>query len=395
MPFDSVRSWLRLHPLRADSLLALGILGAAALALATDGAPLGDPAPVVLLLVVAGAVPVAIRRWRPWWAVEGVMLVTLAAATLKLPDTTGGIAVIVVLYTVAAVLPLGQAAVAGTLLSLAVLVDLLLRPPGGYERWISSGLVLLVCFSVGRTVATRHAYTRALEERARTAESSREASAREAVLEERRRIARELHDVVAHHVSVMGVLATGARRALHRDPESADEALATIEATGRATLREMRRLLDVLRNDGESDAALQPQPGLAGLEALAEQVREAGLDVRLVVTGTPRPLDPGIDLTIYRIVQEGLTNALKHAGPASATVSLDFRPAAITLRVDDNGAGAGAGQDARAGFHGHGLVGMRERVSLYGGTLRSGPRGGEGYSVAADIPLDPAPEVIR
>jgi signal transduction histidine kinase len=270
-----------------------------------------------------------------------------------------------------------------------VLVDLLLRPPGGAERWVSSGLVLLDCFSVGRTVFTRHAYTRALEERARTAESSREASAREAVLEERRRIARELHDVVAHHVSVMGVLATGARRALHRDPESADEALATIEATGRATLREMRRLLDVLRNDGESDAVLQP--GLAGLEALVEQVREAGLDVELVVRGTPRPLGPGIDLTVYRIVQEGLTNALKHAGPASATVSLDFRPTAIALRVDDNGAGSGA----RTDYPGHGLVGMRERVSLYGGTLRSGPRGAEGYSVAADIPLDPAPEVIR
>jgi signal transduction histidine kinase len=197
---------------------------------------------------------------------------------------------------------------------------------------------------------------------------------------------------VAHHVSVMGVLATGARRALTRDPQAADEALATIESTGRATLREMRRLLDVLRRDDESDATLKPQPGMAGLQALIEQVREAGLDVELTVTGVPRELDPGIDLTIYRIVQEGLTNALKHAGPARAQVRVAFGLDRLQLSVEDNGAGRAA---AEAGHSGHGLVGMRERVSLYGGTLRTGPRVDRGYAITASIPLDPAPEVIR
>jgi signal transduction histidine kinase len=248
-----------------------------------------------------------------------------------------------------------------------------------------------VCFFIGRTVCTRRAYTTALEQRATAAEENREASAREAVLEERRRIARELHDVVAHHISVMGVLATGARRTLSRDPEAADEALATIEATGRTTLREMRRLLDVLRRDDETDAALQPQPGVAGLEALVAQVREAGLAVRLTVVGDPRPLDPGVDLTIFRIVQEGLTNALKHAGPASAEVRVEFRGDRLALEVIDDGRGT----SGRNGHTGHGLVGMRERVSLYGGTLRTGPRTGGGYAVTANIPLDPASEVTR
>jgi signal transduction histidine kinase len=187
-------------------------------------------------------------------------------------------------------------------------------------------------------------------------------------------------------------MATGARRALRRDPRSADEALATIESTGRATLREMRRLLDVLRRDDETDAALQPQPGVAGLEQLAEQVREAGLSVELTVIGAPRTLDPGIDLTIYRIVQEGLTNALKHAGPASAQVSVAFKPNGVTLRVEDDGTGVPAAPGTAPG---HGLVGMRERVALYGGSLRAGPRDSQGYSLVADIPLDPVPEVIR
>jgi signal transduction histidine kinase len=384
------RGWLRAHPTAADALLAVGILLLFASALPSDEVSRGENVLVVLAVAAAGVVPVAIRRRSPWLATLGVCAVAVLGTVLGLPTTTEGLALLVVVYTAAARLPLREAVAATAAAGLTVMVVLAFYESGvDLALWAANALSILVCFFIGRTVATRRAYTDALEERARTAEASRETSAREAVLEERRRIARELHDVVAHHISVMGVLATGARRALHRDPSAADEALATIEATGRTTLREMRRLLDVLRRDDETDAALQPQPGVAGLQALVAQVREAGLQVRLTVTGQPRPLDPGIDLTIFRIVQEGLTNALKHAGPVSAEVRVEFRPDRLLLEVDDDGHGGGATN----GHVGHGLVGMRERVSLYGGTLRTGPRTGGGYSVAANIPLDPAAEV--
>jgi signal transduction histidine kinase len=387
------RGWLRAHPTAADVLLAVGILATFVFAVLSSDLDYFDDRPALVALVsVAGVVPVAIRRLRPWLAVAGVCAVMLLGSALGLRTLTEGFAVLVVVYTAAALLPLRRAIAATAVIAVATAVVLAFsnEEQGGAGLWFSNALTLLVCFFIGRTVYTRRAYVDALEQRARTAEENREAAAREAVLEERRRIARELHDVVAHHISVMGVLATGARRTLHRDPVAADEALCTIEATGRATLREMRRLLDVLRRDDETDAALQPQPGVAGLETLISQVREAGLDVHLTVLGEPRPLDPGIDLTIFRIVQEGLTNALKHAGPASAEVRVEFRPDRLLLDVSDDGRGRGTN-----GHTGHGLVGMRERVSLYGGTLRTGPRRGGGYSVAASIPLDPVPEVTR
>src|SRR5690606_11832654 len=216
------------------------------------------------------------------------------------------------------------------------------------------------------------------------AEANQRALAEQAVADERRRIARELHDVVAHHVSVMGVLATGARRVLTRDPAAADEALTTIEETGRTALREMRRLLTVLRTEAEPAAELAPQPGLAGIEALVEQIREAGLPVTLRINGDEAPLDPGVALTVYRIVQEALTNTLKHAGEATARVRLDVDGSCLQLEVSDTG----RGPRPDGGRIGHGLLGMRERVALYGGTLRTGPRPGGGFRVSARIPLE-------
>jgi signal transduction histidine kinase len=390
MAIDGLREWLREHPVRVDTLIALCLVLAACSFVSSSHRYYG-PAWLLGPALVLGGAPVVVRRWRPWWAVAGTALVCVATSLAGVPNFSGDTTLLLVLYSCAALLPLRRALIGTVVLTLATVFELIaMHHPSPDWAFVAGSLP--AAFFIGRTVFTRHAYTAALEERARTAEQSREALAREAVLEERRRIARELHDVVAHHVSVMGVMATGARRALTRDPASADEALATIESTGRATLREMRRLLDVLRRDDETDAAFQPQPGVEGLRALAEQVREAGLTVRLTVAGTPRPLDPGIDLTIYRIVQEGLTNALKHAGPASAQVSIAFHPDRIVLTVDDDGAGESAVPSGRSG---HGLVGMRERVALYGGSLRAGPRGSQGYSLAADIPLDPAPEVIR
>jgi signal transduction histidine kinase len=344
-----------------------------------------------LLYDAVGMLPVVIRRRWPRTAVA----LTAASAVLPFVDVplqSTSYAVVVITYTVAVRLPLRPAVLTSLLiwvppLVLSAVLGVEYRggselPPAYYL--VFSVLSLLVCFLVGRTVATRRAYVAALEDRARTAETSQEALTSQAVAEERRRIARELHDVVAHHVSVMGVLATGSRRMLARDPAAADEALATIEETGRTALREMRRLLTVLRADAEPAGELAPQPGLAGVEGLVEQIREAGLPAVLKVEGAPGPLDPGVALTVYRIVQEALTNALKHAGMAAVEVRLLFAPQELIVEVCDTGRGPQLG----TGAIGHGLLGMRERVMLYGGTLRTGPRPGGGYRVYAKIPLD-------
>jgi signal transduction histidine kinase len=218
------------------------------------------------------------------------------------------------------------------------------------------------------------------ERRVQLAERERDLAAREAVVAERARIARELHDVVAHSVSVMVVQAQAGPRL--PDEERVRDAFGSIETTGREALVELRRLLGVLRG-GEEHAATAPQPGLASIEALVEQVREAGLRVDLRVEGEPAALPPGIDLSAYRIVQEALTNALKHAGRAEAEVIVRYETAAVELEILDNG----VGPHTRVNGSGHGLVGMRERVALYGGLLEAGSRNGHGFAVRARLPL--------
>jgi signal transduction histidine kinase len=348
--------------------------------------------PVVWLGLAA--VAIALRRTAVNVAV-GVLLVHLTVAAVVKDWGGSSVALLLLTYTVAATCSVRYAAVASAVLWLVPLV-LALSPIGRAVRdpvpidlpvtyfVIYNMMLFLLAFFVGRTVHNRRAYVSALEDRARTAEHDRNVIAEKAVADERRRIARELHDVVAHHVSVMSVLATGTRRALSRDPVAADEALATIEETGRVALREMRRLLVVLRTDAEPVGELEPQPGLPGVESLIEQVREAGLPVELVTSGEPGHLDPGVALAVYRITQEALTNALKHAGPASAQVRLSFTTRELAIEISDTGRGPRPGP----GTIGHGLLGMRERITLYGGSLRAGPRPGGGFRVFARIPLE-------
>jgi signal transduction histidine kinase len=382
-----IRSW-RSNVLLFDAGLAVVLLLGEMLALSV--AP--DPShPIDWLYNALGLIPVVIRRKWTWVA---VLLAAVHAALpfIGIPLRSAAAAVLVVTYTAAVRLPIRQATAALWLLWAPVLVlSAAVGPPYRGDSALStvyyvafSSLSALVSFLIGRTVATRRAYVAALEDRARTAETSQKALTDQAVAEERRRIARELHDVVAHHVSVMGVLATGSRRMLTRDPAAADEALATIEETGRTALREMRRLLTVLRADAEPAGELAPQPGLAGVEGLIEQMREAGLPASLKVEGVPGPVDSGVALTVYRIVQEALTNALKHAGAAAVEVRLLFAPHELIVEICDTGRGPQLG----SGAIGHGLLGMRERVMLYGGTLRTGPRPGGGYRVYAKIPVD-------
>lgn len=377
-------AWGRAHPFAADALLA------AALTL-LNVATLGQPDDVdyraqnLLSVVLVGlmTVPIAWRRVNP------VLVWGLVAASTVLYEAMGfpsaqSVGVGVALYTVA--VRCDRRTALRVLVVTAALVVLVFAT----ARWavtvdtVISNLVLFGgAWLVGDSLRTRRRYVAGLEERARLAEAEQKAEAERAAARERARIARELHDVVAHSMSVMVVQAGAARRTLRQDADQATEALQSVEATGREAMTEMRRLLGVLRTD--EDTTLAPQPSLRMVGDLVHECAEAGLPVEVEVTGDERDLPPGVDLSVYRIVQEALTNTLKHAGPARATVHLRYDPDHLHVRVVDDGRGAAANDDGQ----GHGLVGMRERVELFGGDLRTGPRRGGGYEVRARLPLDP------
>src|SRR4051794_29373212 len=272
-------------------------------------------------------------------------------------------------------LAVGAAAAAGGLLA----VELALGQSLG--DWGFPALALTAAFGTGMTIRNRIELARTLAARAAELEDSREAREHEAVMAERRRLARELHDVVAHTVSVMVVQAGGARRTLHRDPDAALEALAAVEATGRGALVELRRLPGLLRPEGET-APHAPQPGMAAVHDLVARARAAGLPVELNVEGEPGSLPAGVALAAYRVVQEALTNTLQHAGPARARVTIRWESQNLVLVVDDSGQGP---VNAGDGI-GQGLVGMRERVAMCGGELETGRRRGGGFHVEARLP---------
>jgi signal transduction histidine kinase len=254
-------------------------------------------------------------------------------------------------------------------------------------------LLVVGTWALGAYAQTRRRYTRALEERAAHAEREREQLARIAVHEERASIARELHDIVAHSVSVMLVGVRGARDVLRSSPDVADETLARVETSGEQSLAELRRILALLRAP-EHGAESRPQPSLAELDELVTGYRDAGLPVRLDVIGEPQPLPGGVELSVYRIVEEALTNVLKHSHATRVTVTLAFRGSRVELEVVDDGTTAERGAAAQRSSNersargsGHGLVGMRERVAVLGGELETGRRLGGGFRVAARLPV--------
>ena len=246
-----------------------------------------------------------------------------------------------------------------------------------------NAVFLLAAWLLGDMVRRNLDYRTTLEERTIQLEHEREINAQRAVTDERVRIARELHDVVAHHVSVMGVQAGAARTVMATAPDQAIEALSAIEDTSRTAVAEMHRMLGMLRHDGESDP-VAPQPTLARIEDLIESVRHMGLGVELITEGEERPLTPMVDLSAYRIVQEALTNTVKHAGLAKATVTLAYAPSNLHLEVVDDGRGPAA---ALTGTSGNGLIGMKERAQLCGGHLDAGPNPGGGFRVRARLPI--------
>jgi signal transduction histidine kinase len=263
------------------------------------------------------------------------------------------------------------------------------------QAWVLTFIQFAAAFFLGEAQKRRLGYMAELEALNLQLAEEQELRSRWAVAAERSRIARELHDVVAHSVSVMVVQAGAARRTVAASPGQAATALGQIESTGRQALVELRRLLGLLRDDDgqATDAALAPQPSLANLESLAAAAREAGLPVEVSVEGEPRPLPAGVDLSAYRIVQEALTNALRHGGSDRARVLVCYREHDLELQIHNGGVESAGGRqssdsDRPDGRSGHGLIGMRERVAMFGGTLEAGTRPGGGYRVAARLPLD-------
>jgi signal transduction histidine kinase len=254
-------------------------------------------------------------------------------------------------------------------------------PKGKTGDFISDVIAFSVAWIIGFSVGGKFREVDEARERAARAEQEREERARLAVADERARIARELHDVVGHSVSVMTVQASAVRRTLDPDQEKERDALLVVEQTGREALAEMRRVVGVLRRPEEAPA-LAPQPSLEHLDRLVESAREAGLPVELRVEGKPVQLAAGLDLTAYRLVQEGLTNALKHARAQQAEVVVRYADGQVELTVSDDGRGGGDGDKG-----GHGLVGIRERISVYGGELDAGPRPEGGYRLSAKLPI--------
>lgn len=258
-----------------------------------------------------------------------------------------------------------------------------------FTMLLTFGAVVLGVWAIGERRRTRTLYVAQLEERAAQLEHDRDREAKLAVSNERTRIAREIHDVVAHGLSIMIVQADGGLYAADANPDQAKKALATIGDTGRASLTEMRKMLGLLKADTQAELdpdQPRPQPGVSQLPELIENVRNAGLTVDFEIRGQARDLPALLGLTAYRIVQEGLTNTLKHAGPGAHTsVDLEYGREMLTVVVTDDGRGAAA---ASSNDPGHGLVGMRQRASISGGTVSAGPRAGGGYEVIARLPYE-------
>ncbi|MDT0439795.1 MULTISPECIES: sensor histidine kinase [Streptomyces] len=393
--------YLRRHPTGVDTFWAVVLFGlsVAGEAVRVEGRGTDLPllvVPVSLLLCLV----IALRRRAP----EKMLLLSIAiGAAQVVTDVAPGpadFALLVITYTVAAT---GARWASRTALALGLFAAPLaqLRWPNEQTSFLGNVAIMVfqavpfaLAWVLGDSIRTRRAYFAQLEERAARLEKEREAQAKVAVAAERARIARELHDVVAHNVSVMVVQADGAAYVLDAAPDQAKKALETISSTGRQALAEMRRLLGVLRTGEHQEAGeYVPQPDVEQMGELIEQCRTSGLPVDFRVEGTPRPLPSGVELTAYRIVQEALTNTRKHGGPnTGASVRLVYFDDGLGLLVEDDGKGAPhelyeeGGPDGQ----GHGLIGMRERVGMVGGTLDAGPRPGGGFRISALLPLKPA-----
>jgi signal transduction histidine kinase len=389
---DKGARWLRRlsgNPWVFDSGLALVAAGLSTAFFVFEHVGSGLPRSTLALayaLALLHTLPLAARRRFPGAVLALCVASGLAVAALGLSPIVLGLAILVAVYSVAAY---GDRWVSLAGLAAAELGSAAVQlTPGRFQTptVVSNALVIGAAWLLGHFVGVRRAYTARLE-RTAALERTRAEQARRAVAEERLRLARELHDVVAHSISVIAVQSGVGAHVAQTQPEEAAKALAAIEATSRAALIELRRLLGVLRQEGEPQGDLAPVPGLADLDSLLAEMANAGLGVRLRVEGTPSPLPAGVDLSAYRIVQEALTNVVKHAGPARAQVTIRYRDQEVMVEVTDDGRGVTAPTSNGRARVGHGLIGMRERVQVFGGDLEVGPGPVEGFRVAARLPF--------
>jgi signal transduction histidine kinase len=388
----ALRARLDSNPLLVDALLALSLTSLSIVTLLGGARDIGSYHPSSIALLFLQTIPLVARRIAPLPIFLLTATATVVHALLAEGPLNTTLGSFIALFSVAEAYGRRRSAVLA--LTYAAVLAALIASRGGVPRALSAliqtELAVLVAWTLGTWARERRAYLGSVEDRAARAEREREVRAQRAVSEERERIARELHDVVTHHVSVIVIQAGAARRALERRPDDVREAIDAIDATGRQALADMRRMLGILGTATDTDtsrdgATLEPMPGMERLGPLLESVRAAGLPVELSIEGDRRPLDPGVELSAYRIIQEALTNTLKHAGGGRARVDVRYEPFALEVHVADEG-GRGGG-DLSAEGAGRGLIGMRERVAMFGGTLEAGPGGG-GFRVAARLPLD-------
>ncbi|MGC9668110.1 sensor histidine kinase [Planosporangium sp. 12N6] len=386
--FVGWRRAVRSHPSGVDLAVAVAV---AALTIVVQVA--GPPeerghltVTTVVLSLLAGAILVGRRRWPlQVLVVAGVVAVVSVARGQARPAFV--LATLIAIYTLALATDRATTWIAASVTAVMLAGAQMVFTE---KSWLSpavAGMIAWVCLAAaaGDAVRSRRAYVAAVEERARRAEESREEEARRRVVEERLRIARELHDVVAHHIAMINVQAGVATHVLRAQPEVAEQALGHIRQASRTVLEELSVMLSVMRQSGDSTAPTEPAPSLARLDELVGTFHAAGLAVELELSGRPRPLPPTVDLAAYRVVQESLTNVHKHGGGAAARLAVGFAP--DRLRIDIRNVG-GAAAKAATGT-GHGLLGMRERATAVGGTLTAGPTGAGDFRVHAVLPLPP------
>ncbi|NKQ58491.1 sensor histidine kinase [Amycolatopsis sp. K13G38] len=380
-----------------DSLIALLFLVLDLMLYVAEAASSGPGKPwyVIVPMDIAMTAPLVFRRRYPLAVAYVVLVIGFVHGTLQIGFGSLTTAA-VLLYTLVMYVGRRQALYYLCAQIASGVVSFVLNSQGQSSLVFSIvvGLTFAFCWVLGEFMGARQAYHAEVEARLHLLETERDQASRIAVAEERGRIARELHDVVAHAVSVIVVQADGASYALRSDPDLAERAVQTISHTGREALAELRRLLEVLRNEQPTDGPRIPQPGAESLGELAQRVREAGVPVRLEIEGGLTGLPTGVSLGVYRIVQESLTNTLKHAGPgARALVRVRRSDERVDVEITDDGAGKARAlvPEAHSLPGGNGVIGMRERATLYGGSLDVGPAPGGGWRVHASLPVRLAP----
>jgi signal transduction histidine kinase len=381
------RLWALTRAYWFDALLVVALGLGIAVVVGSQGDKQGPTGPLWfdVLYAVGIVVPLFFRRRFPFGAPAATGVVFAASSFVDdrvTPSNFIGVLVAMSSFVLFGLLRDRTQAIAGLALGIGVTAIVAHNDPrGGVGNFVFTSVVFSVCWGIGFGLGRKFHEAEEAKDRLARADRERVERARLAVADERTRIARELHDVVGHSVSVMTVQASAARRLLKPHQVKEREALLVVEQTGREALAEMRKMVGVLRRPEEAPA-LAPQPSLEYLDKLIAHTREAGLPVELRVEGTPEPLAASVDLTAYRLVQEGLTNAIKHARAQHAEVLVRYGDGHVELTVTDDGTGDGGGESG-----GHGLVGMRERVSVYGGELEAGPLAAGGYRLHARLPV--------